>query len=224
MRSVRGLLTATPFVLAATLAAQQAPPKDARDTDTVAAAEAAVARLGPKRALDIRPTILTIVPTIQNVAGRAAGVVSGTSGIKATVEQVKRAIQDLGATETALEINVELPADVLFDFDKADIKKEAKPTLDNLATLVRGFPRAEVRVEGHTDAKGTPSYNQALSERRAAAVKAWLSSKEGLSAVRFAVRGKGATEPVAPNKKPDGSDDPVGRQKNRRVSIVVRKG
>jgi outer membrane protein OmpA-like peptidoglycan-associated protein len=222
MRSA-GWLIAVPIALAATLAARQAPPRDAWDPDTVAAAEAAVARLGPRRGLEIRPTILTIVPTTQSLAGRAAGIVAGMSGIKATVEQVKRAIQDLGATETALEINVELPADVLFDFDKADIKKEAEPTLENLATLVRGFPRAEVRIEGHTDAKGTSSYNQALSERRAAAVTAWLGSKEGLRGVRFAVRGKGATEPVAPNQKPDGSDDPVGRQKNRRVSIVVKK-
>ena len=117
-----------------------------------------------------------------------------------------------------------MSADVLFDFDKADIKKEAAPSLEKVAALLGEHPRAEVSIEGHTDGKGGPDYNQKLSERRASSVSRWLKGRKGLGGVRFTIRGFGATKPVAPNRKPDGSDDPEGRQKNRRVEIVVRKG
>jgi outer membrane protein OmpA-like peptidoglycan-associated protein len=59
--------------------------------------------------------------------------------------------------------------------------------------------------------------------RRAEAVKAWLTKQPSLKQIPFAAAGYGATRPVAPNIRPDGSDDPDGRQKNRRVEIVVRK-
>jgi outer membrane protein OmpA-like peptidoglycan-associated protein len=91
--------------------------------------------------------------------------------------------------------------------------------LRQAADVVRKGARGVVRIEGHTDGKGAAAYNQKLSERRAAAVQKWLAEREGLR-VKFATRGFGATKPVAPNAKPDGSDDPDGRQKNRRVEIV----
>ena len=80
-----------------------------------------------------------------------------------------------------------------------------------------------MRIEGHTDSKGNDAYNQKLSERRAASVKTWFTDKEGLGKVQFATQGFGAKKPVASNTKPDGSDDPEGRQKNRRVEIVIKK-
>ncbi len=60
---------------------------------------------------------------------------------------------------------------MLFDFDKASIKKEAEPSLQNLATVLKANPGAAVTIEGHTDAKGAEAYNQTLSEQRAASVK-----------------------------------------------------
>ncbi|MBA3306422.1 MAG: OmpA family protein [Thermoleophilaceae bacterium] len=80
---------------------------------------------------------------------------------------------------------------------------------------------AAIRVEGHTDAKGDPAYNQRLSLRRAQSVRRWLLDSGGLEAGRVAVRGFGETRPVAPNTRPDGSDDPGGRRLNRRVVIGV---
>jgi outer membrane protein OmpA-like peptidoglycan-associated protein len=80
-----------------------------------------------------------------------------------------------------------------------------------------------VRIEGHTDAKGSDAYNQKLSERRAQSVRQWLVQKEGVDGSKMAPQGFGARKPVAPNNKPDGSDDPEGRQKNRRVEIVLAK-
>ena len=138
-----------------------------------------------------------------------------------TVKDLGGKVSDLQVKESDTEIRIEMSADVLFDFDRADIKKEAKPSLEKVADIVREHSRAAVSVEGHTDGKGSAAYNQALSERRAASVARWLKGRKGLNKVRFDVRGFGASKPVAPNAKPDGSDDPDGRQKNRRVEIVV---
>jgi outer membrane protein OmpA-like peptidoglycan-associated protein len=80
-----------------------------------------------------------------------------------------------------------------------------------------------VTIEGHTDDKGPVDYNQRLSERRAAAVQRWLAGNGGLKGVAMKTRGWGATKPVAPNTRPDGSDDPAGRQRNRRVEIVIAR-
>jgi photosystem I P700 chlorophyll a apoprotein A2 len=112
---------------------------------------------------------------------------------------------------------------VLFDFDKAEIKKEAEPSLQKVATVLNANPSAKVAIEGHTDGKGADAYNQKLSEQRAAAVKQWLVANGRVADANIATRGWGRTKPLAHNTKPDGSDDPEGRAKNRRVEIVVRK-
>ncbi len=132
-------------------------------------------------------------------------------------------VEDLKVKETETEIRIEVAADVLFDFDKSDIKKEARPSLEKVAAVLAEHSRSQVEIEGHTDGKGSADYNQKLSDRRAASVARWLKGKGELKRVRFTTKGYGATKPVAPNTKPDGSDDPDGRQKNRRVEIVVKK-
>jgi outer membrane protein OmpA-like peptidoglycan-associated protein len=139
------------------------------------------------------------------------------------VEDIGGKVMDLQVKETETEIRIELAADVLFDFDKADIRSDAKNALKQAADIVRDKAKGTVRVEGHTDGKGSESYNQKLSDRRANSVKDWFVKKEGLKNVKFSTRGFGAKNPVAPNTKTDGSDDPEGRQKNRRVEIVIGK-
>lgn len=139
------------------------------------------------------------------------------------VEDIGGKVQDLQVKESDTEIRIELAADVLFDFDKATILPKAQEALKQAATIIREKGKGTVRVEGHTDGKGSDAYNQKLSERRAAAVKAWLITNEGIGNVDFSTAGFGAKQPEVPNKKPDGSDDPDGRQKNRRVEIVVKK-
>jgi outer membrane protein OmpA-like peptidoglycan-associated protein len=139
------------------------------------------------------------------------------------VEDIGGKIEALEVKETDTEVRVDLAADVLFDFDKADLLPKAEQTLQQAADFVKERNKgAVVRIEGHTDAKGSDSYNQKLSLRRADSVKRWLIA-HGLGGVRFSTEGFGAKQPVAPNQKPDGSDDPEGRQKNRRVAIVIRK-
>ena len=126
--------------------------------------------------------------------------------------------EDKGAT-----LEVTLPADVLFDFDKADIRPEAATALHELADRLRLKARGPVVVKGYTDALGKDAYNQKLSEKRATAIKSWLVAKENLGQLKYTAVGFGARDPVAPNKRPDGSDDPAGRQLNRRVTIVIAK-
>jgi len=131
-------------------------------------------------------------------------------------------VEDLTVQESDTEMRIDLAADVLFDFDKADLLPKAEETLQKAADLIKQHTaKGVVRIEGHTDAKGGDAYNQKLSERRADAVKRWFEA-HGLHE-HFATAGFGAKKPVAPNAKPDGSDDPEGRAKNRRVEIVVKK-
>jgi outer membrane protein OmpA-like peptidoglycan-associated protein len=140
-----------------------------------------------------------------------------------TVKDIGGKVLDLKVKETDTELRLELAADVLFDFDEADILPKAQNALDQVAGLLRQKAKGAVRIEGHTDGKGSAAYNHKLSARRADAVKNWLAKQAGLERIRFTTAGYGATRPVAPNTKPDGSDDPDGRQKNRRVELIVKK-
>ena len=138
------------------------------------------------------------------------------------VEDFGGQVADLKVKETDTDIRIELAADVLFEFDKATLLPKAEDTLTRAAAFIRERGAKTVRIEGHTDAKGDDAYNQRLSERRAASVRQWLA-RQGLGGLRLTSKGLGETQPVAPNAKPDGSDDPDGRQKNRRVEIVIAK-
>jgi outer membrane protein OmpA-like peptidoglycan-associated protein len=140
--------------------------------------------------------------TIEGLGGAAAG------GIAAAGKALglEGALKELRAEVTATEIKIDLAADVLFDFDKAEIKKEAEPSLQNLATVLKANPNAKVAIEGHTDGRGADDYNQKLSEARAASVKQWLVANAQANGANIAIRGWGKTKPVAPNAKPDGAD------------------
>ena len=139
------------------------------------------------------------------------------------VESFGGQVVDLQVKENRTEVRIELAADVLFDFDKAELKPEAVASLSKVAEVLNGIPNAPTTVDGHTDGRGSADYNQKLSERRAGSVKEWLVKQGGVPAARLTARGFGMTRPVAPNTKPDGADDPQGRQKNRRVEIRVKK-
>jgi outer membrane protein OmpA-like peptidoglycan-associated protein len=130
---------------------------------------------------------------------------------------------DLDAHETSSTIEVTLAADVLFDFDKSDLRAEAASTLPNLADIIRAKAHGRIAIRGYTDALGKDADDQRLSEQRASSVKTWLVGHEQLPATSLATSGFGARDPVAPNRHPDGSDNPDGRQLNRRVTVLIRK-
>lgn len=139
-----------------------------------------------------------------------------------TIEDLAWTIEDLHLKETETEITIELAADVLFDFDEADLRPEAKSALEKVAEVIRERSRGgTVRIAGHTDGKGSASYNQALSERRAASVRARLHA--AAPGARYSIVGFGASRPIATEAHADGSDDSEGRARNRRVEIVIEK-
>jgi outer membrane protein OmpA-like peptidoglycan-associated protein len=117
------------------------------------------------------------------------------------------------------EERLRIGSDFLFDFDRAEVRPEASPALDEIAEHLAKEPHS-VMIEGHTDGKGADGYNQTLSERRAIAVRTSLTAR-GLPISELNIRGYGKSRPVAPNENIDGSDDPEGRQKNRRVEVVI---
>jgi outer membrane protein OmpA-like peptidoglycan-associated protein len=159
----------------------------------------------------------------QQLGGKISDLKSRVLDLNYRVQDMGGKVQDLELKETPTELRIELAADVLFDFDKADLLPQAQPTLEKAAQIIRDRAKGEVRIDGYTDAKGSDAYNQKLSERRAEAVKAWFVNQGKIRNLKFVTRGFGAKNPAAPNTKPDGSDNPDGRQKNRRVEITIRK-
>lgn len=139
------------------------------------------------------------------------------------VVPVTPAVQGLEVKEVEGGVRYTLSADILFDFDKATLRPKATQALEAMSNDVRQrFTDARFAVDGYTDSKGSEAYNLKLSLRRAAAVKDYLTSIASFSATAVAIEGRGETNPAAPNEAPDGKDDPDGRQKNRRVEILVR--
>ena len=104
---------------------------------------------------------------------------------------------------------------VHFDFDKAAIRADAKPILDEAASTLKDEGDVSVVVAGHTDSIGTDQYNLKLSKRRAEAVKQYLVG-QGINASRLTVEGFGESQPVASNDTAD------GRAQNRRVELNVK--
>lgn len=108
---------------------------------------------------------------------------------------------------------------VLFDFGKYDLRPEAKATLTKLATVLNQAKVPAAQINGHTDSIGDDAFNQDLSEKRASAVATQLKA-DGVTA-NLETHGYGKTQPVADNTNADGSDNPAGRQANRRVEIYI---
>jgi outer membrane protein OmpA-like peptidoglycan-associated protein len=159
----------------------------------------------------------------QQGAGKISDLKDKVLDLNFHIEDTGGKVQDLDIKETPTEVRIELAADVLFEFDKADLLPKAQQTLSQAADIIREKAKGKVRIDGYTDAKGSDALNQRLSELRAAAVQTWFKTKGNVKSVSFVTQGFGAKSPVAPNTKPDGSDDPAGRQKNRRVEIVIQK-
>ncbi len=110
---------------------------------------------------------------------------------------------------------------IYYQFDKNELTSTACSILDStLLKLMKLYPNIIVEISAHTDAVGDELYNQQLSEERAKNVVNYLKSK-GISAERLKFRGFGSSCPVAPNFDRDGTDNPEGRQKNRRTEFTI---
>lgn len=131
----------------------------------------------------------------------------------------KKALQVKASLLPAEEMKKELDAKghvalyINFDFDKADIKPESQPIIEQIVKLLKNNPSLNLTVEGHTDNIGTPGYNRQLSEARAKSVLGALTA-QGIEAQRLKAAGYGQDKPIADNSTDD------GRAKNRRVELV----
>ena len=125
----------------------------------------------------------------------------------------------LGSLSAPCASIIRFDATLLFELGEATVQPEAAAALDGVAQAVNESGKA-IEINGHTDSIGSDEFNGELSLRRARAVEAELLAR-GVS-VQIDVIGLGETQPVAPNERPDGSDDPAGRALNRRVDIVIR--
>lgn len=109
---------------------------------------------------------------------------------------------------------------IYYDFDKADLREDSYPELDKLVTMFKANPNIKVEISAHTDSKGSDEYNKRLSDARAKSVVTYLVNK-GIPATQLISVGYGASQPIAPNVNDDGSDNPEGRQMNRRTEFKV---
>jgi outer membrane protein OmpA-like peptidoglycan-associated protein len=159
------------------------------------------------------------------VIGAAAGTAAG-AGVGYLMDRQEAELREQLASERtdhAIELErvrddllkLTMANEISFDFGSAAIKPAFKPTMYKLAEVLRKYDRNEITIIGHTDSSGAESYNQQLSERRAAAVREELTSL-GVPAYRLRAIGRGELEPRADN------GNEAGRQLNRRVEILVQ--
>ncbi|HQN01720.1 MAG TPA: OmpA family protein [Candidatus Hydrogenedentes bacterium] len=147
-------------------------------------------------------------PVVEEVKAQPAAPVAAAPVV---VEEVKRpaaaAPEIIEKGKTTLK--------VLFDTNKAIIKKNSFKDVDNLVVVMKQYPELNVVIEGHTDSVGSNAYNKKLSQRRADAVKTYMVKKGGIDAKRLKAVGYGEEKPIADNKTKE------GKAKNRRVEAAT---
>jgi outer membrane protein OmpA-like peptidoglycan-associated protein len=156
------------------------------------------------------------------VVGGAIGAVVGNIWSKKQEERkraMEQATQGTGievarTSDNQLKLNV--PNDVSFDVNSANIKPELRTVLDTFANSLRDDPNAQLSIVGHTDSTGSDAINNPLSLERARSVRDYLAAR-GVSSNRIETAGRGEREPIADN----GSD--AGRARNRRVEMYLRE-
>jgi outer membrane protein OmpA-like peptidoglycan-associated protein len=150
------------------------------------------------------------------IGAAAGGVAGGVIGRKMD-KQAEEIAKEMGDAEVIREgegIVIKFKEKVLFGYDRSDLNATAKTNLDKLKNILVKYPETNITVIGHTDSKGSDSYNQTLSESRATAVTNY-ASQNGIDKARLTAIGKGESDPIATNDTEEGSAS------NRRVEFVI---
>jgi outer membrane protein OmpA-like peptidoglycan-associated protein len=150
------------------------------------------------------------------IGAAAGGVAGGVIGHKMD-KQAEEIAKEMGDAEVIREgegIVIKFKEKVLFAYDRSDLNATAKTNLDKLKNILLKYPETNITVIGHTDSKGSDSYNQTLSESRATAVTNY-ASQNGIDKARLTAIGKGESDPIATNDTEEGSAS------NRRVEFVI---
>lgn len=145
--------------------------------------------------------------------GGAAGAVIGHKMDK-QAEEMKKKIPDAKVERVGEGIVVEFNNNILFGFDRYDLTSQAAANLDKLATILKEYPDTDIEIQGHTDSKGSESYNLDLSVKRASTVKNYLAS-QNIARSRMNTLGYGESAPEYDNSNES------GRALNRRVEFMI---
>jgi outer membrane protein OmpA-like peptidoglycan-associated protein len=150
------------------------------------------------------------------VAGGLAGGAIGRymDNQEATMRQQLAGVEGASIQRNADLLAVTFKSDVLFDTNSAALKAGSYDEMNRVAQVLNQYPETTILIAGHTDSTGTDTYNQQLSERRAAAVKNALTG-QGVNPARMSAIGYGESKPIADNNTES------GRQINRRVEITI---
>lgn len=120
-----------------------------------------------------------------------------------------------------IEINkIFILENIYYDFNKSDIRPDAAKELDKLVQLLTDNPEIKIELGSHTDSVDTEDYNRLLSQRRAESAVNYIVQR-GISPDRMVAKGYGESKPIARNTNPDGTDNPAGRQRNRRTEFKI---
>jgi len=145
--------------------------------------------------------------------GGAAGAIIGRQ-MEKQAEELAADLENAKVEQVGEGVLVTFDSGLLFDFDSDVVKGAAAENLRTLANSLNKYPESELLIVGHTDSRGADSYNQGLSERRAASARAYLASL-GVSTSRIRTSGRGEVEPIASN------ETDAGRALNRRVEVAI---
>jgi outer membrane protein OmpA-like peptidoglycan-associated protein len=146
-------------------------------------------------------------------AGGVTGAVIGRN-MDRQAEAIAKEMKDAEVIREGEGIIIRFNEKVLFAYDRSDLNTTAKENLDKLNGILMKYPETNITIIGHTDNKGSNSYNQTLSESRAGAVTTY-AGQNGINAARLTSMGKGESDPIAVN------DTEEGRASNRRVEFVI---
>lgn len=147
------------------------------------------------------------------VIGGTAGAIIGNRMDK-KAQELDEELANAEVERIGEGIKVTFDSGLLFDFDSAALRSNAQQNLSEFSQSMREYPETDILIVGHTDSKGSESYNQQLSEDRAESAAEYLI-RQGLNPSRLTTMGKGESEPVATN------ETEAGRQQNRRVEVAI---
>ena len=145
--------------------------------------------------------------------GGTAGAIIGSKMDK-QAEEMKEVMGDAEVKRVGEGIVVEFKDKVLFGYDQSDLTTTSRASLDKLSNVLKKYPDTNIEILGHTDDRGSDTYNQGLSERRASAAAAYLRTT-GIASTRIKTKGLGESDPKTTNETDE------GRAENRRVEFVI---
>lgn len=155
----------------------------------------------------------------EKILGAGIGGLAG-AGIGAYMDKQERDLRartagtDVEVTRRGDDLVLNMPSGITFATDSSNVQPQFRPTLDQVADVLKEYNQTYIDVYGHTDSTGSDAYNQTLSERRASAVANYLTG-QGVQSARIGTRGFGETQPIASNETEE------GRAENRRVEIKI---